>query len=163
MGVHELLEFLERFGIGADAAPASSGGQVAGPAAAVPAAKQVLPERRAEMAKVYSLHMLALKAGASGPDFERFFHEEIEPVPGPSGLVMRLLRGDRGDREGKYLVMFEFDSVERRDELFPEAGPGAHQMSAEAMQWMGSAGSSLARWNDYTTPFDTIYTDYREV
>ena len=32
------------------------------------------------MSKVYSLHMIALKAGASGPDFERFFHEGIEPV-----------------------------------------------------------------------------------
>lgn len=115
------------------------------------------------MAKVYSLHSIALKAGASGPDFERFFREEVEPVAGPSGLTMRLLRGDRGDREGKYLLMFEFESVERRNQLFPEAGPAARQMSAEVMQWMGGAGPTLAKWNEYTTPFDTIYTDYREV
>jgi hypothetical protein len=115
------------------------------------------------MAKVYSLHMIALKAGASGSDFERFFREEIKRLPGPSGLTMRLLRGDRGDREGKYLVMFEFESVERRDQLFPEAGPAARQMSGEVMQWMGSAGPSLAKWNEYTTAFDAIYTDYREI
>ncbi len=115
------------------------------------------------MAKVYSLHMIALKAGASGPDFERIFREEIKRVPGPSGLTMRLLRGDRGDREGKYLVMFEIESVERRDQLFPEAGPAARQMSSEVMQWMGSAGPSLAKWNEYTTPFDAIYTDYQEI
>jgi hypothetical protein len=115
------------------------------------------------MAKVYSLHMVALKAGASGPEFERFFHEGIEPGPTPQGLRMRLLKGDRGDREGKYLVMFEVDSVERRDELFPEAGPAARQMSGEVMQWMGGAGPSLARWGEFATPFDTIYTDYREV
>jgi predicted ester cyclase len=65
------------------------------------------------MAKVYSLHSIALKAGASGSDFEHFFRKEVEPVPGPSGLTMRLLKGDRGDREGKYLLMFEFESVER--------------------------------------------------
>jgi hypothetical protein len=122
---------------------------------------QVLKE--AKMAKVYSLHSIALKAGASGPDFERFFREEIAPVPGPNGLTMRLLKGDRGDREGKYLVMFEVESVERRNQLFPEAGPAARQMSPEVMQWMGAAGPALARWNEYTTPFDTIYTDYREV
>jgi hypothetical protein len=122
-----------------------------------------LPERRAKMAKVYSLHSIALKAGASGSDFEHFFREEVEPVPGPSGLTMRLLKGDRGDREGKYLLMFEFESVERRNQLFPEAGPAARQMSGEVMQWMGAAGPILARWNEYTTPFDMIYTDYREV
>jgi hypothetical protein len=115
------------------------------------------------MAKVYSLHMIALKAGASGPDFERFFCEEIGSVQGPDGLTMRLLKGDRGDREGKYLLMFEVESVERRNQLFPEAGPAARQMSPEMMQWMGAAGPTLARWNEYTTPFDTIYTDYKEV
>lgn len=115
------------------------------------------------MSKVYSLHMIALKAGESGTGFERYFREEIGAVPGPSGLTMRLLRGDRGDREGKYLVMFEFESVERRDQLFPEAGPAARQMSSEVMQWMGSAGPSLAKWNEYATPFDVIYTDYMEV
>jgi hypothetical protein len=115
------------------------------------------------MARVYSLHMIALKAGASGPDFERFFREEIGAVPGLSGLTMRLLKGDRGDREGRYLLMFEVESIERRNQLFPEAGPGARQMSPEVMQWMGAAGPTLAKWNEYTTPFDTIYTDYREV
>ena len=55
-----------------------------------------------------------------------------------SGMTMRLLKGDRGDREGKYLVMFEFDSVERRNQLFPEAGPAARQGSAEFMEWMGA-------------------------
>jgi hypothetical protein len=115
------------------------------------------------MAKVYSLHMIALKAGASGPDFERFFHEEVEPGPKLSGMAMRLLKGDRGDRDGKYLLMFEIESIERRDQLFPEAGPAARQVSAEVMQWMGGAGPTLAKWAQYTTPFDTIYTDYKEV
>jgi hypothetical protein len=115
------------------------------------------------MSKVYSLHMIALKAGASGQDFERFFSENIGSLPGPGGLTMRLLKGDRGDREGKYLLMFEVESVERRNQLFPEAGPAARQMSPEVMQWMGAAGPTLGRWNEYTTPFDTIYTDYREV
>jgi hypothetical protein len=115
------------------------------------------------MSKVYSLHMIALKAGANGPDFERYFREEIGAVPGPSGLTMRLLKGDRGDRKGNYLLMFEFESDERRNQLFPEAGPAAHQMSAEVMQWMAGAGPTLARWNENATPFDMIYTDYLEV
>jgi hypothetical protein len=115
------------------------------------------------MSKVYSLHMIALKAGASGPDFERFFQEQIGAVPEPSGLTMRLLKGDRGDRKGNYLLMFEVESDERRNQLFPEAGPAARQMSAEVMQWMTAGGPTLAKWNDYATPFDVIFTDYLEV
>ena len=37
---------------------------------------------------------------------------------------MRLLKGDRGDREGKYYVMLEIESVERRNRLFPGSRPG---------------------------------------
>ena len=62
-----------------------------------------------------------------------------------------------------FRLMLEFASDERRNQLFPEAGPAARQMSGEVMQWMGSAGPSLAKWNEYTTPFDAIYTDYQEI
>ena len=117
------------------------------------------------MSKVYSFHMISLKAGASGPDFERYIHGGARVLDdgGLAGMTMRLLKGDRGDREGKYLVMFEFDSVERRNQLFPEAGPAARQGSAEFMQWMGAQGPALAKWDEYATPIDVIYTDYREV
>jgi hypothetical protein len=115
------------------------------------------------MSKVYAFHMVALKAGASGPDFERYFREGIASGSKLSGMTMRLLKGDRGDREGKYLVMFEFESVERRNQLFPEAGPAARQMSDEFMQWMSAAGPALAKWDEFATSTDVIYTDYREV
>ena len=115
------------------------------------------------MSKVYAFHMVALKAGASGPDFERYFREGIASGSKLSGMTMRLLRGDRGDREGKYLVMFEFESVERRNQLFPEAGPAPRQTSDEFMQWMSAAGPTLAKWDEYATPIDVISTDYREV
>ena len=114
------------------------------------------------MSKVYAFHMVALKAGASGPDFERYCREELKSWP-LSGMAMRLLKGDRGDREGKYLVMFEFESVERRNQLFPEAGPAPRQTSDEFMQWMSAAGPTMAKWDEYATPIDVISTDYREV
>ena len=115
------------------------------------------------MSKVFSFHMIALKAGASGPEFERYIHEVLESWTMLSGMSMRLLKGDRGDREGKYLVMFEFDSVERRNQLFPEAGPAARQMSDEFTPWINAAGPTLAKWDEYATSTDVIYTDYREV
>ena len=115
------------------------------------------------MSKVYSFHMIALKAGASGPDFEKYFREGVQSRTMLSGMAMRLLKGDRGDRAGKYLVMFEFESVERRNQLFPEAGPAARQSSDEFMEWMRTQGPSLAKWDEYATQIDMIYTDYKEV
>ena len=115
------------------------------------------------MSKVYSFHMISLKAGASGRDFERYIQGVLESWTMLSGMTMRLLKGDRGDREGKYLVMFEFESVERRNQLFPEAGPAARQMSDEFMQWMSAAGPAMAKWDEFATSTDVIYTDYREV
>jgi hypothetical protein len=115
------------------------------------------------MSKVYSIHLIALKAGASGADFERFFCDEVLSQPALSGLTLRLLKGDRGDRKGNYAVMSEFESEARRNELFPQAGPGATQMSEEFMKWMAGVGPLLAKWDQLATPIDVIYTDYVEV
>ena len=115
------------------------------------------------MAKVYSLHMIALKAGANGEDFERYFREEFLAGPPLPGMKWRLLRGDRGDRAGKYLLMIEVESTSRRSYLFPVPGPSAPEAADELMQWVGAMGSVLARWDQYATPFDMIFTDYVDV
>jgi hypothetical protein len=115
------------------------------------------------MAKVYSIHSLALKAGVKGEDFERYFYEMLKAAPTPAGVTVRLLKGDRGDRKGKYAMMAEFDSVERRNKLFPQEGPGATAFSDEVAQWMIALAPVTAEWEKYATPFDVIYTDYTEV
>ena len=33
------------------------------------------------MSKVYSFHMISLKAGASAPDFEQYFQKELKSWP----------------------------------------------------------------------------------
>ena len=43
------------------------------------------------MSKVYSFHVIALKAGVSGPDFERFYREDVKSAQTPSGVKERLL------------------------------------------------------------------------
>lgn len=72
------------------------------------------------MAKVYGMHKLTLKPGVSAEEFERFVVEEGYPamdrIP---GLRWRLLKGYKGDREGKYLGLFEIDSVARLTSYFP--------------------------------------------
>ena len=106
------------------------------------------------MSKVFGMHMIALRPGMKAEDFEKFVIEEVYSLPWPWEVY--LLKGDRGDREGKYLVMNEFESVEARDRWFPAPG----EMSEEAQQLFEPFAPVLEKWATFATPLDTICTDY---
>jgi hypothetical protein len=72
----------------------------------------------AVVARIYGLHEIELRPGVDPVDFERYFTEEFASGPPLRGWSTALLKGDSGQRAGKYLVMFEIDSVEARDEYF---------------------------------------------
>jgi hypothetical protein len=119
--------------------------------------------RSMTMARVYSLHMLAIKAGCTGEQFEGYWREIRDGMAELPGVTFHLLKGDRGDRTGRYALMIEMESEERRAQLFPTPGPGASDWTPEVQQWMAANGPRLARWSDYATMFDVIYTDYVDV
>ena len=108
------------------------------------------------MSKVFGMHMIALRPGVKAEDFEKFVTEEVFPLFSREGGESYLLKGDRGDREGKYLVMYEFESVEARDRLFPSPG----EMSEEAQQFFEPLAPVFEKWATFATPVDTICTDY---
>lgn len=110
------------------------------------------------MSKVFGMHMIALKPGVKAEDFEKFVTEELSTLPSLEGVKTYLLKGDRGDREGKYLFMDEFESVEVRDRYFPSPG----EMSKEAQQFYGAPAlvAMMEKWASLATPVDVIYTDY---
>lgn len=108
------------------------------------------------MSKVFGMHMIALKPGVKAEDFEKFVTEEVYPLFSLEGTESYLLKGDRGDREGKYLVMYEFESVEVRDRFFPSPG----EMSKEAQQLFESWAATSEKWDSFATPMDAISTDY---
>ncbi len=109
------------------------------------------------MPKVFGMHMIALRHGVKPEDFERFMVEKVHPsLQGPPGVCSYLLKGDRGDREGRYLWMIEFPSVEARDQLFPAPGPQPKQ----AQQSTTEVDKLFEEWEQYATPVDTISTDY---
>lgn len=75
------------------------------------------------MARVFGIHIVELREGITPEYFEAFVVEQFLPalpLHRTPGVTARLLRADRGDRSGRYLWMFEFDSVETRDRYFPE-------------------------------------------
>ena len=108
------------------------------------------------MAKVFGMHMIALRPGVKADDFERFVKEEVYPVPFFEGTKFYLIKGDRGDREGKYLCILELESVELRDRLFPSPG----ELSNEAQQFLETQAAVFEKWETYATPMDVISTDY---
>ncbi len=111
------------------------------------------------MSRVYGVHKVELKPGVNTNEFERFVVEELYPSTDQMpGIRWRLLKGDRGDREGKYLMMFKFDSVERRDRY--ASGRGEDPLD-EYYQERKRMAPVLVRWAAFVvSSSDPNYTDY---
>ena len=110
------------------------------------------------MAKVLGMHAVALKPGVNEQEFEEFFRTEILPlyrkVP---GQIAHLLKGDRGERAGKYLLLIELESTERRDQIYPAEGA----IAEDVLQLVGNIEPLMATLSTFATDFpDPRYTDY---
>jgi hypothetical protein len=110
------------------------------------------------MARLYGIHEIELHAGVKPEDFERFVVEVVNHSQLLPGVTTHVLKGDRGEREGKYLVMLEFEDVESRDRFFPTPG----QASEEAQRYLESTRAIGERWDTLGTGpgTTTAYTDY---
>jgi hypothetical protein len=106
------------------------------------------------MAKVIGIHEVELRPGAQAADLERFITEEFIPasqrVP---GMQVSLLKADRGERVGKYVMLMEIESVETRDRYFPSSGEPSEAFqramptAGALMEKLGALGSST--FTDY--------------
>jgi len=111
------------------------------------------------MAGTCGVHRITLKAGVDEAEFERFAVEEMAPAfSSIPGLTWRFLKGERGDRAGKYLVLWEVESVEMRDLYFPVAGEGG----AEEFERLEEELQPVPqRWAEMVASFsDPSFTDY---
>ena len=111
------------------------------------------------MAKVFGVTPIELRPGAIGEDFVRFWIEEYAPLGVRLGWTSHVLKADRGERAGKYAVIWELPSVESRDRVRPAAdGP----ISEEALRLLGPDWEKLnEKLNTFITGFP--YTDYVEI
>jgi hypothetical protein len=82
---------------------------------------------RAGMARLVCIHEIELAEGADAVEFERLFTEGATQPELP-GWKTRLLQGDRGERAGKYAILFEIESPEARDRYFPAEGQGSEDL-----------------------------------
>jgi hypothetical protein len=115
------------------------------------------------MPTVFGLHEIELQPGVDPEEYERFFAEEIAPSPELPGWKTHLLKGDRGARAGKYLVLLEIESLESRDRYFPRPGEESEELTRffeqhpeaaaalEKWQKLGRFGSETDISTDYVT------------
>lgn len=113
------------------------------------------------MAKVLGLHVLALKPEVNEQEFESFVLEQIAPlyrrIPGQTAY---LLKGDRGERKGKYLFVIELEGQEVRDRTYPPAGDawGLSEAFDRALKGTEPVWNELAT---FVAQFpDPHFTDY---
>ncbi len=116
------------------------------------------------MPKVYGLHLFMLRPDVTQEAFEQFVTEELYQLPMPPGWTFHLLKGDKGDRAGKYLLMIEIESVEARDRLTAGAvhdweGESQHMTEDQAATW----NRVLDKWLEFAfndLRQSTVFTDY---
>jgi hypothetical protein len=114
------------------------------------------------MSKLFGIHTIALRPGVKAEDFEKFVKEELPLAAGYPSWKYHVLKGERGDREGKYLVLIEIESVEERNRFSPSLG----EQSEEAKQFEKAHSEDAKiyeKWDTLAGGFSVIYTDYVEL
>jgi hypothetical protein len=103
------------------------------------------------MAKVISVHEFELKPSARPEDVERLVAAGEHRARKLPGVTVTLLKGNRGARDGKYLMIVEIDSVAVRDRYWPTPTG----FSDEARSWAASSLGGFGELFDRRT-----FTDY---
>ena len=112
------------------------------------------------MPKVFGMHEIELQPGVEPEDYERFFAEELAPTLKLPGWKTHLLRGDRGARGGKYLVLHEIESLDARDRYFPRPGDASEEFT-RFLEQSPAAAVALEKWLKYGLDSENdITTDY---
>jgi hypothetical protein len=105
---------------------------------------------------ILSMRESALKPGVKAADFEQFARGEMAGAVAKNvkGMKIKILKGDRGERKGAYILVWEFDSVATRNQFFPrEGGLGAAPFDEAWEQIktvMGKFKSYVKDLGDYT-------------
>ena len=113
------------------------------------------------MAKVLGMHSVELKPGVDEQEFEEFIKTDVLPVYRKvPGQTAHLLKADRGVRNGKYLVLIELESPERRDHIYPPAGDG-WGVAEDVQQLVGNIDPIFEKLSGFVEGFpDPGFTDY---
>lgn len=109
------------------------------------------------MSRIYAIHEYELKRGVMSNEFESAIVNKLANLH-MTGLVSKhLLRGYKGERKGKYAVLWIFESQEALEKLFgTETRP-----LPEPPDFVGYE-NFIAKYID-REPMQITFTDYCEV
>ena len=107
------------------------------------------------MAKVFGIHEIMLKPDVNVAEFEEFVSKELLPAPSLPGAKVYMLKGDQGERIGKYGLIWEWESVEARNRCFPRGG----EESEVVHDWQRANKAAVDKWHSFLERAGT-YTDY---
>ena len=107
---------------------------------------------------VLSVREFELRSGVKPEEFENYARQELTRAlsQAKTGAHFRILKGDRGDRKGGYLLIWEFESVAARNEFFPKEGGGASPACQQSWKRIKLA---LEKFSMYVKEKHS-YTDY---
>jgi hypothetical protein len=110
------------------------------------------------VAQLLSMREFELKPGIKASDFERFVQGELMETVAKSvkGMKIKILKGDRGERKGGYILVWEFESVAARNQFFPREGGGSSPAFQEAWDHIKAV---MGKFKSYTKDLSS-YTDY---
>lgn len=112
-----------------------------------------------ESGNLFGLHSyeLTLLNDVTPEQFEKFYMEEYFPAAEKAmpGVKFYLLKGERGEYEGKYGILIYFKSLEERNYWIPEPG----NMSEEGKKAMESLQPLIDRLFEMVT-LERKYTDW---
>jgi hypothetical protein len=109
------------------------------------------------MPRMFGLHEIELRPEVDPAEYERFFAREITKLPTLPGWQVRLLKGERGTRAGKFLLVFEIESLEARNRFFPNPG----EESEESRQFFEQHPDAAAAW-DKAWAFESGTPDFND-
>ena len=102
------------------------------------------------MAKIIGIHPLELRDNVQAETLETFCRNELLPaVSALPGTKARLFKGDKGARNGKYLLLFEFDKAEQRDQFFVEEAQASELVKEVWKQWPKLGTLVTNEFSDY--------------
>ncbi len=109
------------------------------------------------MAKVFGIHHLELKDDANAAEFERIVSDELNALPRPPGWQFSIVKGERGENIGKYVLIFEIESLEVRNRDSP-----GDAFSPEFQKLLDTLAPTFNKVSNYiTVPFGGgVFTDY---
>jgi hypothetical protein len=105
---------------------------------------------------VQGMHLFELRDGATHEQVARLIENEfVDAWPAPEGGVKASFwKADRGEQIGKYMLIWEVDSLERRDEVFGSTSLSPEQTEMtdimESRRAVHNAMSMLLRRTSYT-------------